>query len=281
MIIIKNNLKKTKLNFSNKKKTNQNFKIIILVFIIGLLMISFIKLNFLNEKIYRLSSFTYYKISYPIFLIQNKYLKLKNYLLFIYNKNNFYISRQKLQKQIQNLKTLKSENNNLKKLVNFKDNFIYSKITSRVVIELFHGFEKRYLVNIGSINGIKKGNAVISNDRLIGKIVGISLKSSKMQLLIDKNSKISVFVLGCKHKGIANGQNNERNLKLNFYLKDIKLEDNKIVITSGENNYIPYGIYIGTTKKIKDEIFIDISSNNNKAIGLISILRLKENFINS
>ena len=67
-------------------------------------------------------------------------------------------------------------------------------------------------------------------------------------------------------------------LKLFYLPQDINIEDGKIVITSGEGGYMPYGVYVGKTKKIGDEIFVETCLNCNNAIRLVGILKLEENF---
>ena len=278
MIKVLDNSKKMRVFLCNKKQLKKRIKIIILFCVLMLLTIDLLKFRSLNKKFNDLSSITYSVISYPIFLIQNKYLEIKNYLFVLSSYRNLDQENQNLKKQVRNLELLTVENNDLKKLVNFKDNFVFSKVTSRPVIVLFEGLKKQYLLNIGAVNGIKKGNAVVNNDKLIGRVIELSKKSSKIQLLTDKNSKIPVIILGTGYSGVASGQNNKKSLKLFYLPQEVDIKDGKAVITSGEGGYVPYGIYVGKTKQIKDEVFIDISSDDNKVLSLISVLKLEENF---
>ena len=41
---------------------------------------------------------------------------------------------------------------------------------------------------------------------------------------------------------------------------------------------MPYGVYVGKTKKIDGEIFVETCLNCNNVIRLVSILKLEENF---
>ena len=176
------------------------------------------------------------------------------------------------------MELIKAENNDLRRLVNFQDNLQFSRITGRAVIESYEGFEKQYLLNIGSRNGISKGNAIVNHNRLIGRVMDVSDQSSKMRLINDKNSKIPVSILGTEYNGVASGINKKNYLKLSYLPQDINIEDGKIVITSGEGGYMPYGVYVGKTKKIVDEIFVETCLNCNNIIRLVGILKLEENF---
>ena len=99
-----------------------------------------------------------------------------------------------------------------------------------------------------------------------------------MRLINDKNSKIPVSILGTEYNGVASGINKKNYLKLSYLPQDINIEDGKIVITSGEGGYMPYGVYVGKTKKIVDEIFVETCLNCNNIIRLVGILKLEENF---
>lgn len=236
-----------------------------------------LRLGPVNNALNDLFSVTYSVISYPILLIQNKYSKIKDYLFIILKYKDLYIENQKLTKQVQKLTFLSIENSSLKNLVNFQDNFTFSRITSRIVIEFFEGFKKQYLLNVGSINGINKGNAVIYEDKIMGRIIDISQRASRIQLMTDQDFKIAVLILKYGCSGIASGQNHDKYLKLSYLPQDMKIEDGQTVITLGEGNYIPYGIYVGKTKKIKNIVYIDIESTTNKIHTMVSVLRLEIN----
>ena len=262
----------------NKKKFKKNFKILLFFSVFVLLTADTLTFKILNKKFYDISSVTYSVLSYPVHLAQNNYFKFRNYLTLLANKQNIYLENQKLKKLVQNIELIEAENNDLKRLVNFQDNFHFSKITSRVVVESIDNFDKQYLLNVGLINGIKKGNAIIGNGRLVGRIVDVNNKSSKMQLINSKLSKIPVTILGTEYNGIVSGDEREGYLKLSYLPQGIKIDDEKIVVTSGEGGYIPYGIYIGKIKKFNGEFFVKTCTDCNESFRLVSVLKLEENF---
>jgi len=278
MIKSRDKIKSFKLFFGGKKKLKKRVKGIVLFFAVLLLVIDMAKFKFIHSKFHDLSSVTYSAISYPLFLVQNSYSEIKNYILLISTNKTVYLENQKLKEQIQGLELIKAENNDLRRLVNFQDNLQFSKVTGRAVIESYEGFEKQYLLNIGSRNGVGKGNAIVNRNRLVGRIIDVSQKSSKMQLITNKNSKIPISILGTEYNGIAGGINKEKYLKVFYLPQDINIDDGKIVVTSGEGGYMPYGVYVGKTKKIDGEIFVETCLNCNNVIRLVSILKLEENF---
>ena len=236
-----------------------------------------LKLQPINKHLNDLYSVTYSVISYPIFVIQTKYSEIKSYFFTILKYKNLYIENRQLVEQVQKLALLSAENKSLKRLVNFRNNFAFSKVTSRIVVEFFEGFKKQYLLNIGLVNGINKGNAVIHEDKIIGRIIDISKRSSKIQLITNQDFKIAVLILEHGYSGIANGQNDNKYLKLSYLPQDIEIEDGKTVVTLGEGNYIPYGIHVGKTRKIKNVLCIDVEDTTNALHNIVSVLRLEIN----
>ena len=262
----------------NKKQCKKNLKALLLISIFTLLAIDNLKFKILNKKFYDISSATYSIISYPIHSIQGKYFEVKNYFSLINSKQNIYLENQQLKKLIQNIELIKEENKDLKRLVNFQDNFHFSKITSRVVVESIDSFDKQYLLNIGLYNGVKKGYAIVNEDKLIGRVIDVNDSSSKMQLISSNQSKIPVMILGTEYSGIVSGDKTEGYLRLFYLSQHAKIDDNAIVVTSGEGGYIPYGIYVGKIKKYNGQFFVKTCLNCNDSLRLVSVLKPEENF---
>ena len=110
-------------------------------------------------------------------------------------------------------------------------------------------------IDKGSKNGIKKDQAVITSNGLIGKISKVSFYSSEVKLLTsdDLNFKVSISIKvdGEDNFAILNGYDNKKN---EFILRgvdknaNIKVGDD--VFTSGLGGVFPSGIYIGKVERI-------------------------------
>ena len=70
-----------KLFFIGKKKLRQKIKSIVLFLAFLLITVDMVKFKFIHSRFHDLSSITYSAISYPLFLVQNSYLEVKNYIL--------------------------------------------------------------------------------------------------------------------------------------------------------------------------------------------------------
>lgn len=152
---------------------------------------------------------------------------------------------------------LKSEIEELKKLNNLSSTLTNFNSLSAVVIER----NKMYwfnsiVINKGSSSGIKKDMAVISSDGLIGKINKVSKTTSEVKLLTtnDKNEKISVMIKTSDDTiyGIMNGYQ-DNYLEITSVNKNINVDNNSLVYTSGMGGIFPSGILIGKVAMVKED----------------------------
>lgn len=154
-------------------------------------------------------------------------------------------------------KELKNEIEELKKLNNLSSTLTDFNSLSAVVISR----NKMYwfnsiVINKGSSSGIKKDMAVISSDGLIGKINKVSKTTSEVKLLTtnDKNEKISVMIKTSDDTiyGIMNGYQ-DNCLEITSVNKNINVDNNGLVYTSGMGGIFPSGILIGKVAMVKED----------------------------
>ncbi|MCF7906349.1 rod shape-determining protein MreC [Patescibacteria group bacterium] len=240
--------------------------------IIALVFIFFIKPNFINFP------FNFFKkITSPI---------ISNYasLAFDINDNSYFFSN--FNSLILDNKNLKSENQKLilenialkdkiKESVIFDEslsyleqkdyNFEFAKIISK------DQFESNTLtIDLGSKNGIDIGYPVVyKNGFLVGKIKEVSEYTSFVSLISKNDSNIASTVLGMdKNLGVVAGDY-DLALKFNYVSIDTDISEGDIVITSGIEKYIPYGLVIGEISSIYyndndffQDVYIDPYINN-------------------
>ena len=250
-------------------------KLFLLLFII-LLGFNIPKFGNIHDRLHDVSVSIYSIVSYPILWVKDHYNEAKHYITALITTKNVYLENQRLKGELKNLELIITENNDLKELVNFHDNFVFSKITGRAVLESHENFHHYYLLNIGVQNGIQKGNAVVAQDRLIGRIIDVSNTFSKMQLLTSKDLKIPVSILNTGYNAVAAGLDQDEYLRLLYLTDESEIKEGQVVVTSGDGGYIPYGIYVGEVAKKDDKFYVKICTS--KKLSLISVLKLNENF---
>ena len=232
-----------------KKSNKQKFSLLTLVFLSILIIVlsSFdIKIirqtkNIINEIVYR-SSFV---VSYPENFILKSIDEIINYSSFYgkYKENIIEIENLKSEK-ISN-KIIRSENDELKALI--EDYSLSSdKILAKVIVDHNSPFLKSIIINKGSKDNIKIGTNIYDRSYLVGKVVEVNYKTSRVLLISDLNSNLPVSIVPGNIQAIVSGDSkNSGEIKYvkGNYLNDIN--DKSIAYTSGTGSIYKSGIPVG------------------------------------
>ena len=240
-----------------KKSTQQKFSLLTLVFL-SIFIIILSNLNFkpiqqlriiLNEIVYR-SSFI---ASIPENLVKNSYLNVKDY-------SNFYIDYKKNKNELENLKSqnilseiIKSENKELKNLIE-DYTLTTDKILAKVIADRKSPFLKSIIINKGSAENIKIGTNIYDKSYLIGRVIEVNYKTSRVLLLSDLNSNVPVTVAPQNIQAIISGKGNDYG-QIKYIKSGLSknFTEKSIIYTSGTGAIFKSGTPIGKLI-IKDEV---------------------------
>lgn len=189
----------------------------------------------------------------------------------------YYSQIKELQKEIAELKSVLDLNATLSE---------YTYINATVVNRNIGYWYNTLVIDKGSKNGVKKGDAVITNSGLIGRITSVSNFSSTVKLLTSDeiSNKISVKVdsnPGYQY-GLLVGYDKDYNLyNIEGITNSSNIKEGDLVTTTGLTDYFPSGILIGKVSKIvKDEYDLNsivqvTPSVNFENISIVTILNRK------
>ena len=248
-----------------KKTTKQKFSLLTLVFI-SIFIISLSSLNFvivkqikifINEIVYR-SSFI---VSVPENLIKNSYLGIREY-------SNYYKDYNTNKDELENLKSKEisskiiiSENKELKNLI--EDYTLSSnKILAKVIVDHGSPFLRTIIINKGSSEGLEIGTNIYDRNYLVGRVIEVNYKSSRVLLLSDLNSSVPISITPGNVQAIVVGDGkNSGEIK---YIKDNLakyIEDQSIAYTSGTGSIFKSGIPVGRVSEIENRFLINFYSD--------------------
>jgi len=248
-----------------KKTTKQKFSLLTLVFI-SIFIISLSGLNFsivnkikifISEIVYR-SSFI---VSIPENLIIKSYLGVKEY-------SNFYKDYNTNKDELENLKSKEistkiiiSENKELKNLI--EDYTLSSnKILAKVIVDHMSPFLRTIIINKGSSEGLEIGTNIYDRNYLVGRVIEVNYKSSRVLLLSDLNSSVPISITPGNVQAIVVGDGkNSGEIK---YIKDnlVKyIEDQSIAYTSGTGSIFKSGIPVGRVSALENRFLINFYSD--------------------
>ena len=252
-----------------KKSTQQKFSLLTLVFV-SIFIIILSSLDFkavrylkiaINEVVYR-SSFL---ISIPENLIRNSFIEITDYTTFFndYKKNKKELSQLK-SKNISS-QIIQFENDELKELIN---DYVSSsnKILAKIIVDHDSPFLKSIIINKGSKDNIKIGTNVYDQSYLVGRVIEVNYKTSRVLLLTDLNSNIPVTIAPQNVQAIITGSGD--NFGQIKYIKDgltNEFTEQSIVYTSGTGAIFKSGIPIGklkiSEKESENKFFVEFYSD--------------------
>ena len=241
-----------------KKSTQQKFSLLTLVFI-SVFVIILSSLDFkavrylksgINEVVYR-SSFI---VSIPENFIKNTFIEILDYSTFFneYKKNRNELNE--LKSNVVSSEIIQNENKELKELIN---DYVSSsdKILAKIIVDHDSPFLKSIIINKGSKDGIKIGTSILDQSYLVGRVVEVNFKTSRVLLLSDLNSNIPVTIAPQNIQAIVSGSG-DKNGKIK-YLKDgisEKIVNDSIIYTSGTGAIFKSGVPIGTLRNLEGSI---------------------------
>ena len=167
--------------------------------------------------------------------------------VFELEKENVYLREKniKLSNEISNLKESKLENIRLTKLLNFKQNNELGVVSASIVNKSLIQTRNTITLNVGEADSVRINMPVITDDGLVGRIVGTSENYSLAQILYNKDLKITVKSQRSRVDGILN-YDGAGNLMVSNVPKNADVIIGDIIITSEYSNTFPAGIPIGT-----------------------------------
>lgn len=163
------------------------------------------------------------------------YLPLKNKSFTLIRENMRDIREENLQKKEESLISS----------YGFDDYLDYSVVYSKVLFRDFYHFNQEITIYKGSVDGIKKDYLVVNEDGLIGIIKEVKKHTSRVQLLTNEATQLSVQVHSSY--GVLKWKNHS------FIVEGI---DNKTQVSVGDQvrtsdlSIYPEGILIGTVENI-------------------------------
>ncbi|WP_413205528.1 rod shape-determining protein MreC [Rhodospirillum sp. A1_3_36] len=147
---------------------------------------------------------------------------------------------------------LEAENEALRAQLGYVPEPKASYITARVVADTGGTFARSLVVLAGTKDGVRKGQAVISGEGLVGTVAEAGRRASRVLLLSDINSRIPVLLEESRVRAIMAGDNEDRP-QLRFQKQRAAVSPGDRVVTSGDARVFPPGIPIGVVASVDEK----------------------------
>ena len=166
-----------------------------------------------------------------------------------------------LQQKIVDFDTFKRQNEDLNKLLGFKNERNDLKfIGANVIGKIGENWFDVLLLDAGENDGVKKDQYVVTSEGLVGKVIEVTAGTSKVMTILDDRINIPSTISSNGEDGIVSGvksENMERYSRMHYLAIESNVKEGDIAVTSNiikdEGVYIPSGIIIGNVLRLEDE----------------------------
>lgn len=150
---------------------------------------------------------------------------------------------------------LEAENRGLRDLLKFVPDPSASFVTARVVADNGGAFVRTALVAAGYRDGVRRGDAAMTGEGLVGRVVEVGQRSARVLLLTDINSRIPVVVERTRDQAILAGDNSD-NPQLLYLPHGSSLVLGDRIVSSTAGGAFPPGLPIGVVASLQNGIAI-------------------------
>jgi rod shape-determining protein MreC len=170
---------------------------------------------------------------------------------------------------------LRDTNERYRALLGLKTDPPIMMATARIVTDSRGPFANSRLASAGSEKGIKPGNPVMSENGLVGRVVGVTQGVSRVLLLTDVASRTPVMIDRTNARAILTGDGGP-NPKLEYLrgLDPVKTGDR--VLTSGDGGVFPRGLPVGVAVKGLDGRWRVVLASDRAAVDYVRILLFED-----
>jgi rod shape-determining protein MreC len=148
---------------------------------------------------------------------------------------------------------LASENNELRQLMNSAESLDDRVIVGEVVAVSPDPFSHEIVINRGSRDGVKTGQAVLDANGLMGQIQQTSSFTSRVLLVSDSSHAVPVQVVRNGLRAVLLGNGNTESLELVHVPDTADIQEGDLLVSSGLGGRFPKGYPVAEVASITKE----------------------------
>jgi rod shape-determining protein MreC len=170
---------------------------------------------------------------------------------------------------------LKDENVRYRTLLGLKTDPPIPMVAARVVTDSHGPFADTRLANAGTEKGVKVGNPVMSENGLVGRVIGVTEGASRVLLLTDIASRTPVMIDRTNARAILTGDGGP-NPRLDYLRGRDPIREGDRILTSGDGGVVPRGLPVGTAVKGLDGRWRVVLASDAAPIDFVRILLFED-----
>ncbi len=156
-------------------------------------------------------------------------------------------------------------------------------IAAQLVLDSGGPFTRTLVANAGTDHGVQVGYFAVNEHGLIGRVVSVGRRSSRIMMLDDYNSRIPVMGATSRVRAVLAGQATQPpdlltrpfsvdQPRLDFIVGAASLREGERIITSGDGGLFPRGLPVGVARASRDGAWRVALAASQQPIDFVRIL---------
>lgn len=170
---------------------------------------------------------------------------------------------------------LEQKNAQLLALNNVRLNPRLTFVTGEVMADAGSPFRQSAMVNVGRVDGVTDGAAVVDGLGLVGRIAGVGEQSARVILLTDSSSRVPAFVRPSGQRAILAGDNRAAPV-LEFVDQPGEVRAGDRVVTSASGGLFPPEFLIGQVVVSPDGRLRVLPAADYRRLDFVRVIRHAE-----
>lgn len=153
--------------------------------------------------------------------------------------------------ELQRFHAMQAENDHLRNLLGVLPNLARPARLAEIVHAGRDPFSQKVIVNLGSQQGIRAGQAAVDEFGVIGQVTQVYPFSSEVTLVTDKDMSIPIQIERNGLRAIAFGNSRERAINLPYLPANVDIREGDKLVTSGMDGIYPGGMAVAQVTRIE------------------------------
>jgi rod shape-determining protein MreC len=155
---------------------------------------------------------------------------------------------QQLREQRVSMADLQRENAELRGQLEMRERLGFTTTGAQVIAQPATVFDNTMLIDIGADSGVAPGMAVINSDGLVGKLIQVTRRNARVQLLTSPEATYAARIAESGEDGLLSGRGS-RPFQLEIFDPEATIDNGAEVVTHAfQGTSIPDGIPIGVVE---------------------------------
>jgi rod shape-determining protein MreC len=154
-----------------------------------------------------------------------------------------------LHRELDRLSEVELENARLRQLLAFRETLQGDMVTARIIGRDATGTSRTLVIDRGERDGISKGAAALAPEGIVGQVIMVARRASRILLISDHNSGVDALVQRTRARGIVQGTV-DAGCILKYVKRTEEIQVGDGLVTSGIDGIFPKGLPIGAVTAV-------------------------------